>query len=116
MTTFGFCIFLMAGIAWATIGFQSNFAFVYRITHDGIHVKYLGLFDIVKITYNQIDEIKIIPMSTANVYFFLPHIRFGTKLWGKGAISIRRKSGWSKLIIITPPNPISFIEDVKLRM
>lgn len=118
MTNIELTIFILGGIIWAIIGFHfiGRHYYNYKLANDALYIKPLGLFKLIKIRYSDIEEVKIIPMSKAILYFFLIHIRFGYKLWGEGAIMIKRKTGFSRLIIITPEYPKVFIEEIQQKI
>jgi len=118
MTPIGIVFFILGGILWAVLVFHfiGRHFYNYQLAHDALFIKPLGLFKLIKIKYSDILEIKIIPFSRANLFFFLLHIRFGYRLWGEGAIMIKKRTGFSRLIIITPDYPKAFIENVQQKM
>ncbi len=108
-------VVIIVGILWFIVGNQfilSQF-YNYKITHEGVCVRTLGLYDSVKIPFNNIRQIGLMPMRQANRYFLMPFFRYGTRLWGKPAVFIKLKNGLlRRIIILTPEYPEIFVENV----
>jgi hypothetical protein len=110
--------FIIVAVLWIILGFHyiGGKSMNYSLTHSGISIKQFGVILITRIPYEEILEVKLISMWKANLFIPLFAIKLGYRLWGKGAVQIKKKRGIRKIIIITPENPEMYIQDLQSKI
>lgn len=109
-------IFFTVGIpaSLIIINYLSKFIIDYKIDPEGIRINYFFGFTI---EYTNIVEIKLIP--SWHVLFYLPLggiVLFGSRMWGEEAIMIKTNSSYVNVAIITPKEPVLFLNSIAERM
>ena len=86
----------------------------YEVTQKGIGVLLLGIVPIVRVTYGEMAAAKLVSWNTVLSPRKLgpfATLRLGNRLIGRGVL-ITRTRGLFKQILISPTNPVKFVEEI----
>src|SRR5713101_4254108 len=104
-----FAVLLLVGIAGIYV---VGDPYQYCLTEIGISIKFKWLFtvELYFFRYSNIEKLELIPIWKANLLILFPFLRVGFRWWGRQAILVRMKSGSIRVLILTPPEVVSFAE------
>lgn len=109
-------MFLITIVSLLTVSFR--YVIQYRVNPDAVRVTLFGRWTVRKIPIEQIVEVSV--LSYRNVVPFTKKFRpslFLAERWAsvvpqKQAVLIRRRSGLSRLFVLTPRNPEAFRQEI----
>jgi len=93
--------------------YSLRFIFQYRVEGDSIRIKLFGLITIRRILLNDIKEIEIVPCWSFPSLPFTYAEMWPSWVFTKTGVLVRKRTGLSRVLILTPENPLEFIATVK---
>ena len=100
LPAFGFYLYFMSII------------YHHEVTQDAIRIRFLGFMTLRKVGLSEIESIEVVDTLKLRD----PTIFFYAEKWpgkfGKEGVLIKKKSGLSRVLLISPENPGEFVEHV----
>lgn len=100
LPAFGFSLYFMGTI------------FHHKIDNDAIRIRFMGLITLRKVDLNDIESIEVVNALELPD----PTIMFYAEKWpgkfGKEGVLIHKRSGLSRVLLMSPENPREFVESV----
>lgn len=108
---FGIFVFVVLPLFLCYL-YSLRFIFQYRVEGDAIRIKLFGLITIRRILLNDIKAIEIAPCWSFRSLPFIYAEMWPSWVFTKTGVLVRKRTGLSRVLILTPENPFEFIASV----
>ena len=95
--------------------FALRYILTYRFKEKGLAAVYFGFLYVVYIKYEEIENIRIMPLRDTLWRGGLRTVRAGNRFTGP-VVAFSRKKGFMNQVFLTPDDPTVFAKELKIRV
>jgi hypothetical protein len=98
-SAFNLCLLLLLAMVFGQ--FLLRYFYNYSLTEEAIRVRFIGV-PIFSFPFSNIEDVKTISMKQFYKLNPFLSLRFGNRLWGRGAVLIIRRRAFFRFVAFTP--------------